>query len=79
MKFSFSEITEKTMIPISALIIISIILNYIITTKNKSDSNAEEINKLESNYTKINNKLDENSKKLSRIEGILEIILEQKR
>lgn len=79
MKIDFSSISEKTMIPISFLVIIYYALDFILGIKAKTDQNALAIAKNESGYNQIINKLDENSKKLSRIEGIIEFLLEGKK
>ena len=79
MKIDFSTISEKTMIPISFLIVIYYLLDFALGLKAQCDQNTQALAKTESSYSQIINKLEDNSKKLSRIEGIIEFILEGKK
>ena len=71
MQQKFTEITNKTMIPISFVILIWYSINWLVTVKSKTELNARDISTITTVNEKILKQLHENTRSLTRIETIL--------
>lgn len=69
--------TGNTLVPLSSIIVLVVGLVWITEIKSEVKVNAERVKNTETQQASIAKKIDENSKKLSRIEGSLEFIKER--
>ena len=70
----FLNFTGKTLVPLSSITVLAFAIVWITEIKSEVKVSAERIKITENQQEKILQKLDENTKKLSRIEGLLEFI-----
>lgn len=71
MQQKLTEITNKTMIPLSFVIVIWYSVNFIVNIKSQTEVNAKDISTITALNDKIGLQLSENTKTLIRIEILL--------
>jgi hypothetical protein len=71
MQQKLTEITNKTMIPLSFVIVIWYSINFIVNIKSQTEVNAKDITTITALNDKIGLQLSENTKALIRIEILL--------
>jgi hypothetical protein len=71
MQQKLTEITNKTMIPLSFVIVIWYSINFIVNIKSQTEVNAKDITTITALNEKIGLQLSENTKALIRIEILL--------